>query len=401
MRDERYGFPLAWLLVLAAMAVAAWLRYSFVPPHHAMYIDEPWYAEAACSLSRTQSLTLCEETWSGTVCEPFRKAVGWPILLSVWTSLVGCSSTAAIEISRALGTASTGLVALAAVFAGAPIWQGAVGTFLLATHPVHVEWSATGETNVAAAFAMLLGTVGALLFVARGRWGGLGLAAMAMALATAIRPESLVSVAVMAMIAAGGSTGTSFRRRLFVLSAVAIPSGIAAIAGMPLWRMNESISDGGFLAFSNIGHSLATLTLRVDGVVALLGVIGASALPRRQASLLLGGVVAGAVVVLAYDRFSTRMLLTPVVVLMPACGAALGVVSQRAWRAIATVATIVIVVALWRVPCFRPRFLQRRKSWRRGSLGASDASSQKAPTVPTPCSWRSNHRFWRQRASVR
>ena len=68
--------------LVTAMAVATLLRLVVVPPHHAMYLDEPWYGEAACNLARNGDLGLCERTWDGVTCTPYEKAPGWPVLIA-------------------------------------------------------------------------------------------------------------------------------------------------------------------------------------------------------------------------------------------------------------------------------------------------------------------------------
>src|SRR5437870_3515988 len=60
----RTGRPVTASVVLlaAVVAVATGLRFLLVPGHYAMYLDEPWYAEAACNLARFGHLVVCEET---------------------------------------------------------------------------------------------------------------------------------------------------------------------------------------------------------------------------------------------------------------------------------------------------------------------------------------------------
>src|SRR5262245_36226576 len=127
--------------IAVVLFVAAGLRFALVPPHHAMYVDEPWYAEAACNVARLGRLVVCEETWLGTDCVPYAKAAGWPVLMVPWTMLFGCDTTVGIDLNRLLGVATVLLAAIAARCAGAMWWQSVVAAAVLALHPVHVAWS--------------------------------------------------------------------------------------------------------------------------------------------------------------------------------------------------------------------------------------------------------------------
>ncbi len=339
----------------AAVGLAVGLRFFLVPPHHAMYLDEPWYAEAACNLATRGELVLCEETWIGAACLPYEKAIGWPVLLSAWTKLVGCHTTVGIDINRVVGVLTVVLVAAATLSLGGRWWQSAFAATLAAAHPVHVAWSATGETNVAAAAALIAGLCGALIFVERGRWCGAALAVSGLALSTAIRPESaipaLVASAVVALAARAGAL-----QRLSVTAAIGVVSAASAIAGMRLWAMNESISGGAFLSVGNVlrhGSLLAQgEALQVRGIVALLAIGGALACvrtPRRGgALLLLGAGLTAALVALAYDRFHERMLLGATVAFLPLTPFAFDWLPARFARGLGAGAVVAVLTVLWR-----------------------------------------------------
>ncbi len=311
-------------LVAAGATMAVAVRFLLVPPHLAMYLDEPWYAEAACNLSRLGRLVLCHETFSGIACVPYEKAIGWPLLMSAWTAVMGCDNTAGIEINRVLGSITVVLVAVAARCAGAAWWQAAIPAMLLALHPVHAWWSATGETNVAAAAALLAGLCGALVFLRGGRLSGAALAASGLGAAVAIRPEC-AAAALVAAITVARRARTAPSRRTGVAAAIGAASLGAAAACLPLWAMNTAISGGGFLSPANVWSNVLDVAHRrlglAHGAIVLLAAGGASRLAHareRSALWLFGGTaIATAVVVLAYDRFHERMLLAPTVCLLP------------------------------------------------------------------------------------
>jgi hypothetical protein len=312
----------ALLALAAVLALAGLLRIVLVPAHHAMYLDEPWYAEAGCNLARHGQLTLCETTWDGTVCAPYAKAPGWPILIGAWSVLFGCDPGNGIDLNRIAGVLTVGLVALAAVSAGATWWQSAAAATLAAIAPVHVSWSATGETNVAAATLLLAGLCGALCYLRTGRPSAVALAGSAFALASALRPELWLP----ATTAAAVLYRTTRARPQSGRAAIAIValSSLSAAAGWQLWQMNTSLSGGAFLSASSLAANAASLLrpegLRLYGPLAILALLGGLRLARQQrgaAWLLLATAGAAALVVLAYDRFHERMLLAATVALLP------------------------------------------------------------------------------------
>jgi hypothetical protein len=302
------------------VGIAAFLRYDHATPHHAMYIDEPWYAEAACNLTRYGRLEICEEKWTGRSCSAFEKAPGWPVLMSPWAALRGCASSIGIDLNRVLGTATPLVVALAAALAGAGWWTAAFAAFTVAVNPLHVKWSATGETNVAAAFALLVALCGAVSYLRNGRVSGAALATSAFALATAIRPESLVA----ALVAAGAALfayGARGWPRVVAAVAIATAAAIAAAGASFLWTMNEEISNGFFFDASNVARNVKALEGHLHGVAALFAVAGAATMLRdrrhRSALLLIGVGIVAAAVALAYDRFNERMLLAAIAATAP------------------------------------------------------------------------------------
>jgi len=311
----------------AVIAAAIGLRVFLIPPHHAMYVDEPWYAEAACNLAHVGRLELCEETWSGRTCEPYAKGSGWPTLLSPWLAMLGCSSVIGIQISRLLGVATVMLVALATRCAGGTWRQGIFAAALLALHPVHVVWSSTAETNVAHAAVWLAGLCGALWYLRSARLCAAALATAALALATTIRAESFASVVVVAA-SLFFLAPTARRRRLPVALTIVLGSALALMEVLPLWAMNAETSNGAFFELGNILTNLRRLhgdgTLHVHGLVALLAAAGslvwaAARTPRLVVMLLITAMTA-ALVALAYDRFHERMLLAATVTALPLCG---------------------------------------------------------------------------------
>ena len=344
-------------LLAAAVSAAAILRFAVVPPHHAMYVDEPWYAETACHLVRVGQLAVCEETWSGTTCTPYGKAWGWPVLLSPLVAVWGCATTLGIWLNRVLGVGTVLLVAVATRCAGGGWGQGAVAAAILAIHPVHVAWSATGETNVAAAAAELAGLCGALLYARRGRLFWATLAAAILALSTAIRPESLLP-AVACAVALALVADAAPRQRRLVGAAIAAASIAVAAGSVSLWRMNADLSDGTFFSPRNVVTNTVGLFEvpgpPVNSAVALLALAGAVVAvrsgQRRAAWVLLAPAVAGAVIALAYDRFHERMLLGATAAALPLVGFLVAPVATQRLRVAAAGAGLLALAVLWSGP---------------------------------------------------
>lgn len=316
--------------VAAAAAGGALLRWLVLPGHHAMYVDEPWYAEAACRLARSGELALCEATWAGERCVPYAKAWGWPIVLAPLAWALGCHGGIGIAVGRVLGVLAIPLAAVAVRSAGGSWWPAACAALLVAALPVHVEWSVTAETNVPAATAFLAGLCGALLYLRDGRPAGACLAVAAFGLAAAIRPESAAAGAVAAAVLAVAAPAP-LPGRLLTAAGILLGGGAMLFAAAGLWSMNESISGGAFLSVANIGHHLAALAGAgglASGALLLAACAAAAFLLRGDsppaAVLLIGVTLAGGGVALAYDRFHERMLLVAAMGLLPLCGLGLG-----------------------------------------------------------------------------
>lgn len=346
--------------LLALTAGAAWLRVSLAAPHHAMYLDEPWYAETACNLARIGRPVLCQEEWSGRNCTPLEKAWGWPVVMSPWVMLAGCHPSTGIYINRVLGALTVALVAVAARCAGAGWWPSVIAAALLAIHPIHIAWSATGETNVPAAAALLAGMCGALVYLRTGRLCGAALAVSGLGLSTAIRPES-ASAALAAAVVLALAAASPRRRRVSVGGAIAVVTGGAAVTALRLWSMNEAISGGSFLAIRNIASNLSAVAgsprLRVYALVVLLALGGAAVVARSSqqavAWLLACTALVGALVTLAYDRFHERMLLGSLVCLLPLAAfvfdARFPIAEMARWRRLVRplAALAVVLLTLW------------------------------------------------------
>lgn len=133
----------AWLSVLMIFIFALWLRI-FVPyPQHIIYIDEPWYMEAAKNMMQTGSQG------------DYPKFIGWPFVLSIAFRIFGISNWVALYASTFFGALSVILMFLVSYIITKKENIAIISAFLLAIFPSHIIWSASAETNVASLFFIL------------------------------------------------------------------------------------------------------------------------------------------------------------------------------------------------------------------------------------------------------
>ncbi len=339
--DRRASLVFAVGLVLA-LAVGAWLRFGVMPHRFVMYVDEPWYLEAATSLVRSGRPVLCEETWEGPQCTPYAKALGWPTLLAPIVRVTGPSDRSATGFAAALGLLAVLLAAAATRYAGGSRPAALLAAASLALEPLHVSWSATAETHAAGTAALLAGACGALARP-RDAWSVL-LAGSGLGLAIAIRPELAAAAAPWAVACLRGPSQT--RRRVAALSAGAVLVAAGLLAAAPMWSLNTRIFGGFFFQPRALPANVAALARELSGFLWLtlgLAVCGVVALRRARRDALwicLGGAVAVALTVLCFLRFQQRMILGATVLLAPLAGLAVDLAVRRdarragaGWRA--------------------------------------------------------------------
>jgi hypothetical protein len=144
------------LLLLIFLAASA-LRIFVFPPHHLLYIDEPWFMETAKGMLASGKPLLNEYVDFGVQSQiVYPKSIGWPFLIAIAFRIIGISNLVAIDLSGVLGSLSVILVfALAYLLfsrADAALWSALVAALL----PLHIVWSATAETTVPSIFFALL-----------------------------------------------------------------------------------------------------------------------------------------------------------------------------------------------------------------------------------------------------
>lgn len=347
--SARLGVSALALLFIGALWVRLWL----LTPHHLMYVDEPWYLEAARNLVARHGLVLCEETRSGLECRPYEKAVGWPVLLAGVFALSGPSAAAAFVTSAVLGALCVPLVAIAVLLGRGTWYHAALAGVVLAAHPLHALWSVTAETNAAATAFMLAGLVGAVVFVRDPGWASALLSGGGFGSAAAMRPE-LSLAAIPALVWIATTRRGDLSQRLTIAGAAAI-----GMLSVPLtWGLYVSNSGGPFLAIDNIRANCVQIVSDPKGghltlAIVLAACVGAAATVRRGAhdvAAFLGGAAALiALAVLAYDPriFYARNLLGATVALVPLAALALPLRWPALGCSVAGAAAVFLASSSW------------------------------------------------------
>ncbi len=300
------------------LGAGAWLRLWLVPAHHVMYLDEPWYQEAAGSLIEKGQMELCQETFSGESCTPYPKAPGWPVMLSGIFLFTGTSDAAAIGFCAFLGILTILLAAACTRMLGGSWLHAFSAAAVLAAFPSHVSWSATAETSIPAAAALMAGMCGVLLFLQKQRVEAALLAAGGITLSATVRPELLV-----AMIPAGVLMVLMKKRIGYIGVGLLLAGALFAVVSMAsMWKLNEEIYGGTFFSLGNMIKSPAALfDVPWFGVVYLLllvlGTAGVVLKRSRPAVLLFGAAFLCILTLLAFERFAERMMIAPAAVLIP------------------------------------------------------------------------------------
>lgn len=309
--------PLALIL-----ALAAYLRFSFAPGYFRIYTDEPYYLRVGALLA---------DSFGGETDPGFGKSYGWPSLLALCFAVFGPSARLALGLCATLGTLSVALMHLALRRLTGLAACGLAGAFLLAVWPLHVQWSASAETNVpAAAFALALFVVW-LHRERRPAWVPALLLFGLSACALAMRPEVLVLIALLALVSRR-ERGAVWPLLLGVLAA--LPNLIAYV----LIHMETNIPAAekaglwpSALALVGVFGASALFPWPFLALAAAQAVLGARRFGREVG--LLGGWALGTLLLL-YASFAgalaapERLLIAPGLPLLMLAGFGLG----RAWQ---------------------------------------------------------------------
>lgn len=286
---RRWAVDAGLFLLLGVSAVAIWLRLKWVPFHHIMYVDEPWYEEAARNLLRKGAMLLCEETATGPFCKPYPKAAGWPAILALAFRIGGVREHVAFVTSALLGALAAPAAGWTARIATGRWMPALLAATLLAVHPLDLIWSGTVETNAAATTFLLFGLAGVIEVRNRSSPWASAVAAGGLGVAAAIRPELWL-----AFIPAL----TVLLPRVRGLALVVFIAGAALATGPGIAsRTNfETHADGPIMRWAYLGPNLrATFERGYEGGAFSAGLAGLA--------------LAGLIVVLVRKQHATAILL--------------------------------------------------------------------------------------------
>lgn len=167
-----------WMKLAAIFTVALSIRL-FVPPiQHIMYVDEPWYMEAAKNMLQSGRQGL------------YPKAIGWPFILSFFFGIFEVSNWVALYASIIIGALTSVSVFFMAFAITDKKNVSLLSALLISMYPVHIRWSATAETNVASLFFISVTIFFAFIYYREKKYSLLWLSLVSTAFAAQFRPEN-------------------------------------------------------------------------------------------------------------------------------------------------------------------------------------------------------------------
>jgi hypothetical protein len=172
------GAAYGWLAVIVLFSLA--LRLLVPPIQHVMYLDEPWYMEAAKHILQTGH--------SGD----YPKSIGWPFLLSSFFFVFGTNNWVALYGMIVIGALSAAAVFFLTFAITNKKTTAIFAALLIGLQPIHIRWSATAETNVVSLFMVCLAVTACSLYFQKKTRAFFWLSLSAICLAAQFRPENYI-----------------------------------------------------------------------------------------------------------------------------------------------------------------------------------------------------------------
>ena len=168
---------------LVLVVISAFVLRLIVPPiQHVMYIDEPWYMEAAKNMLQKFSQG------------DYPKSIGWPFILSISFLVFGISNWVAIYTSIVLGS----LTAVSVFFLVYIIAENKIislfSAIVFTLLPLHIRWSASAETNVPSLFFITLSLFFCFLYYRKQKNSLLWLAVFSLTFTALVRPDNYLFI---------------------------------------------------------------------------------------------------------------------------------------------------------------------------------------------------------------
>jgi len=171
-----------WVILALILASAFVLRLVIPPIQHIMYIDEPWYMEAAKNMLQSFSQG------------DYPKSIGWPFILSISFLLFGISNWVAIYTAVVLGALTTLNVFFLAYIITKNKAVSLLSAATLSLLPLHIRWSASAETNISSLFFVTLTLFFCFLYYRKKIYSLLWLAVSSLIFTALIRPDNYLLI---------------------------------------------------------------------------------------------------------------------------------------------------------------------------------------------------------------
>ena len=172
----------AWAILAFILAAAFVLRVVIPPIQHIMYIDEPWYMEAAKNMLQNFS--------QGS----YPKSIGWPFILTISFLVFGVSNWVAIYTAVVLGALTVLNIFLLTYVITKKKAVSLFSAVIFSLMPLHIRWSASAETNVPSLFFVTLTLFFCFLYYRKRIYSLLWLAISSMTFAILIRPDNCLLI---------------------------------------------------------------------------------------------------------------------------------------------------------------------------------------------------------------
>lgn len=151
----------------------------FIPPiQHIMYVDEPWYMEAAKNILHNFNQG------------DYPKSIGWPLLLAYFFLFFGVNNWVALYAMIFIGALMTVALFFLSSIVVHDRKMGLLAALFIAFYPVHIRWSASAETNVVSLFIVCCAFIMVFFYYQKRTLPLLWLAMAAVSFAAQFRPEN-------------------------------------------------------------------------------------------------------------------------------------------------------------------------------------------------------------------
>ena len=155
-----------WALFIIILLLGSVLCFLVFPHYHMMYIDEPWYMEAAKNIQASGKPVICDYRLDlGVECHTLPKPIGWPFLLSIVLHLPFFKTQWLFFATAALGSLLIASIFILTLLIFRSHVIALSSSFLMAINPLFVQWSLSLESNTAAVFFFILAQIFFLLWI--------------------------------------------------------------------------------------------------------------------------------------------------------------------------------------------------------------------------------------------